>query len=121
MSASSQSSVLHCSCKAGHPLSLCVFTMWPIFDCSLSPMFTHADHSHSAARYVDSMFSEAFLRGHQLLRGDPKRSVHLAVGLLLRGDIVISDVARNVDKLKREIRMAHWNQDGEADAATMHS
>jgi tubulin epsilon len=80
---------------------------------SLGPLFTHPEaYSMSSSRYLDAMFVDAFSKGRQLLRGDPRKSIHLACGLLLRGDIVISDVARNVGKLKREIRMAHWNPDG---------
>ena len=50
--------------------------------------------------------------GHQLLKVDPKRSKYLACGLLLRGDVVISDVQRSIARIKREIQMVHWNQDG---------
>lgn len=87
---------------------------FPPSRCSISPLFTHPEGGAAAAssRYVDAMFTEAFMPRHQLLRGDAKRSVHMACGLLLRGDVVISDVTRNVDKLKRELRMAAWNPDG---------
>lgn len=68
----------------------------------------------TGARYVDSMFTEAFTKGRQLVRGDPRRCVHMACAVMARGDIVLSDVTRNVDRIKREISMVHWNADGAA-------
>ena len=49
---------------------------------------------------------------HQLLKVDPRRSKYLACGLLLRGDVVISDVQRSITRIKKTIQMVHWNQDG---------
>jgi hypothetical protein len=49
---------------------------------------------------------------HQLLKVDPKRSTFLACGLLLRGDVVVSDVQRSIARIKKEIHMVHWNEDG---------
>lgn len=64
-------------------------------------------------RSLDMMYSQAFARDSQLIRGDPRRAAHLACGLLARGDVQLSDVTRNVDRLKRELTMARWNPDGE--------
>jgi hypothetical protein len=58
------------------------------------------------------MFAGAFSRGHQLLRGDPRAALHLACGLMLRGDVVVSDVTRNVDRLRKDLRMVAWNEYG---------
>ncbi len=49
---------------------------------------------------------------HQLLKVDPRRSTYLACGLFLRGDIMISDVQRNIERIKKDINMAYWNEEG---------
>jgi tubulin epsilon len=51
-------------------------------------------------------------RSHQLLKVDPRRSTYLACGLLLRGDVVVSDVQRSIARIKKDIKLIHWNQDG---------
>lgn len=80
---------------------------------SISPLFVPPEAATtSAARQVDVMFQDAFVRGRQLIRGDPRHAVHLACGLMSRGDIALSDAQRNVDRLKRELTMVHWNPDG---------
>jgi tubulin epsilon len=94
--------------------TLVPFPKLNILQSSLAPLFSLPDvaASASSSRRLDAMFSEAFTKGHQLMRGDPKRAVHLACGLLARGDISLSDMTRNVDRLKSELRMARWNPDG---------
>lgn len=36
----------------------------------------------------------------------------MACGLLVRGDIVVSDVNANIERLASELDMVHWNPDG---------
>lgn len=85
--------------------------------CSVSPLFVPPDTAAAVGsgqgRSLDMMYSQAFARDSQLIRGDPRRAAHLACGLLARGDVQLSDVTRNVDRLKRELTMARWNPDGE--------
>ncbi len=51
-----------------------------------------------------------FAREHQLIRADPRHGTYLACGLLLRGASAnISDINRNVVRLRPSLRMAHWN------------
>ena len=47
---------------------------------------------------LDQMFSDAFSRDHQLLRADPKHSLYLACALMVRGNVQVSDIRRNIDR-----------------------
>lgn len=51
-------------------------------------------------------------RDHQLLRANPRASVYLACGLLLRGNVEVSDVNANIQRLQTDVRMIPWNQEG---------
>ena len=90
------------------------FPRMHLLQSSLAPLFASPDAaaSYGQSRVVDAMFAAAFAPGAQLLRGDPHAAVHLACGLLARGDVPLSDVTRNVGRLRRELRMAAWNPDG---------
>ena len=80
---------------------------------SISPLYGTRDlGARGSARSIDSMFTEAFSRGHQLLCGDPRAALHLACGLMLRGNVVASDVTRNVERLRKDLRMISWNEYG---------
>jgi tubulin epsilon len=45
------------------------------------------------------MFTEAFSKDTQLIRGDPKNATYLACALVVRGAVEISDLRRNIDRL----------------------
>jgi tubulin epsilon len=51
-------------------------------------------------------------RDHQLIRANPRASVYLACGLLMRGSVEVSDINANIQRLQSEVRMIHWNQEG---------
>ncbi|OWF35961.1 tubulin epsilon chain-like [Mizuhopecten yessoensis] len=78
---------------------------------SQSPLYAIADVKLPPRR-LDQMFSDAFSKDHQLLRSDPKRSLYLACALMVRGNVEISDVRRNIDRLKPNLQFIHWNQEG---------
>ncbi|EDQ85258.1 uncharacterized protein MONBRDRAFT_29416 [Monosiga brevicollis MX1] len=78
---------------------------------SLSPLYDLAD-VHVPPRRLDQMFTDAFDRSFQLLRSDPRRGLFSACTLMLRGDVEMSDVRRNVDRMKQQLRFADWNPDG---------
>jgi tubulin epsilon len=78
---------------------------------ALAPLQLAADVS-AAPRGIDPMFAEAFGPHAQLAAADPRRGMHLACALLLRGGIGMGDVARNLARLKPDLRMVHWNPDG---------
>ncbi|XP_070209255.1 tubulin epsilon chain-like [Littorina saxatilis] len=63
-------------------------------------------------RRLDQMFSDAFSRDHQLIRADPKRSLYLACALMVRGGVELSDIRRNIDRLKPKLNFIHWNTEG---------
>jgi hypothetical protein len=110
--------------------TLVPFPRLNMLQASLTPLYGLADVAvQASSRRVAAMFTDAFSRGHQLLRGgvvgadgtvtpagasgaDPV--VHMAVGLLLRGDLPLSEVHANVERLKRDrvVRLARWNPDG---------
>lgn len=41
-----------------------------------------------------------------------RRSKFLACGLLVRGEVVVSDVNANIERLTAELDMVHWNPEG---------
>lgn len=47
---------------------------------------------------LDQMFSDAFSKDHQLIRADPKHSLYLACALMLRGNVQVSDLRRNIER-----------------------
>lgn len=47
---------------------------------------------------LDQMFSDAFSKDHQLIQADPKHSLYLACALMVRGNVQISDLRRNIER-----------------------
>ncbi|KAG6580075.1 tubulin epsilon chain-like [Phytophthora cinnamomi] len=78
---------------------------------SMSPVFATSDPRQQPRR-LNQMFSEAFQKDHQLIRANPRASVYLACGLLMRGNVEVSDINANIQRLQSEVRMIHWNQEG---------
>jgi tubulin epsilon len=70
------------------------------------------------------MFTDVMQRDHQLVKADPRHSVYLACALMVRGQVELSDVRRNIDRcvlccklklkarLKKNMNFIHWNQEG---------
>ena len=81
---------------------------------SMSPVAVSADRGRNipAPRTMDQIFTEVFDRDRQLASVDPRRSTYLACALMLRGGVNISDANRNVERLRRGLKMAHWVSDG---------
>ncbi|XP_076456635.1 tubulin epsilon chain-like [Babylonia areolata] len=78
---------------------------------SQTPLYALADVSLPPRR-LDQMFTDAFSRDHQLIRADPKHSLYLACALMVRGAVHLSDIRRNIDRLKPKLNFIHWNQEG---------
>nr|XP_013804454.1 PREDICTED: tubulin epsilon chain isoform X3 [Apteryx mantelli mantelli] len=78
---------------------------------SLTPLYTLAD-VNVPSRRLDQMFSDAFSRDHQLIQADPKHSLYLACALLVRGNVQVSDLRRNIERLKPSMHFVSWNQEG---------
>ncbi|XP_028903523.1 tubulin epsilon chain isoform X2 [Ornithorhynchus anatinus] len=78
---------------------------------SLTPLYTLADVDVPPRR-LDQMFSDAFSKDHQLIRADPKHSLYLACALMVRGNVHVSDLRRNIERLKPSLQFVSWNQEG---------
>ena len=81
---------------------------------SMSPATVSADKGKTvpAPRTMDQIFTEVFGRDRQLAQVDPRRSTYLACALMMRGAVTVSDANRNVERLRKGLRMAHWVSDG---------
>ena len=78
---------------------------------SMTPLYALAD-VNIPPRRLDQMFTDAFSKDNQLLKVDPKRNLYLACALILRGKVEISDIRRNIDRLRSSLDFIHWNQEG---------
>ena len=78
---------------------------------SISPLVMPKD-VHLPPRRFDQMFTDAFSKDCQLMKCDPKHNKYLACGLMVRGNAQISDINRNISRLKGELDMIYWNQEG---------
>ena len=61
---------------------------------------------------LEGLFSDVLGAHAQLMRADPKHTTLLAAGLLLRGDVPISDAQRNLARLRPSLKLPIWNPDG---------
>ncbi|XP_075239789.1 tubulin epsilon chain-like [Convolutriloba macropyga] len=65
------------------------------------------------ARNLDAMFTNSFSAEYHLLEVDPKHDVYVACALLLRGaNVTLSDVRRNIDRMRKQTKFIHWNEEG---------
>ncbi|KAI8834075.1 Tubulin/FtsZ family, GTPase domain-containing protein [Chytriomyces cf. hyalinus JEL632] len=78
---------------------------------SMTPLFSPAD-VNIPSRRLDQMFTDAFSKDCQLIKADPKSSTYLACALMVRGDVNVSDIRRNVDRARSWLKFVNWNQDG---------
>ncbi|KAH6581218.1 hypothetical protein BASA61_009176 [Batrachochytrium salamandrivorans] len=78
---------------------------------SMTPLYALTD-IRIQPRSLDQMFTDAFSRESQLVCADPKSSVYLASALIVRGAVEISDMRRNIDRMRKTLRFVPWNADG---------
>ena len=78
---------------------------------SMTPLYALAD-VNIPTRRLDQMFTDAFSKDNQLLRVNPKQELYLACAVILRGKVEISDIRRNIDRLKPSLDFIYWNQEG---------
>jgi len=78
---------------------------------SMTPLYSLSG-TNLPMRRLDQMFTDSFTKEYQLLNVDPKHSLYLACSLMLRGDVQISDIRRNIDRLKPQLQFIHWNPEG---------
>jgi len=81
---------------------------------SIAPLATLADKKLAVgARSLDQMFTNAFSGECQLTTLNPRSSTYLACGLIVRGKgVEVSDINRNIDRMKPKLKLVPWNQDG---------
>lgn len=64
-------------------------------------------------RRLDQAFGDLFTKDHQLVTADPAHSLYLACALMVRGsDVSVSDLRRNIDRLKSNLTFVPWNMEG---------
>ncbi|GAB5361502.1 hypothetical protein AAMO2058_000718500 [Amorphochlora amoebiformis] len=81
---------------------------------SVAPLATLANKKLVyGSRGLDQMFTAAFSRECQLTTIQPRSGTYFACGLIVRGKgVEVSDINRNIDRLKPKLKMAPWNTDG---------
>ncbi|KXS17780.1 tubulin nucleotide-binding domain-like protein, partial [Gonapodya prolifera JEL478] len=78
---------------------------------SMTPLYVLADRK-AIPRKIGQMFLDCFSRETQLMKADPRNSTYLGCALLVRGDAEMSDIRRNIDRLKPTLKFIPWNPDG---------
>lgn len=78
---------------------------------SQTPLYALAD-VRVPPRRLDQMFTDAFDRHYQLMRCDPRHGRYMACALMLRGKVELSDVRRNIDRMKSTLNFVPWNSEG---------
>ncbi|KFM75560.1 Tubulin epsilon chain, partial [Stegodyphus mimosarum] len=58
------------------------------------------------------MLTEAFSVSHQLFQSPLSQGMLLACALLCRGQVSMSDVQHNIDRLKANLKFVPWNEEG---------
>jgi len=80
---------------------------------SLSPLYSILDQG-TIPRGITQMFDDAINKNFQLLSFN--KSMHdpmyLACGMIARGNLGISDINSNVERIKKKIKMPFWNTEG---------
>merc|ERR1739848_561908 len=80
---------------------------------SLAPLYTLSDKKgQCTGRGIEQMFTDAFDSSSQLIQSNPRRGLYLACGLIVRGNVQISDINRNIERLKPTLDLIYWNTDG---------
>ena len=77
---------------------------------SMTPFCTFKDIK-PAAKVLDQLFTDAFLPDAQLLSVDPRKAVFLASAIISRGAIELSDLRRNIERLRKHLSFVPWNVD----------
>lgn len=79
---------------------------------SRMPIYHH-QQSTGASKSIDSMFTSLFSPLNHLVKSNPRHSgVYLACGVFGRGQVSVSDLNRNIARMKPHIEMIAWNPDG---------
>lgn len=88
---------------------------------SMAPLSVSSDISsrpstvgNNSHRTIDSVFDAAMRHETQLMSGvDPRSGVYLTCALLVRSPTIgMTDIRRNISRMKETMRFVKWNQDG---------
>eukprot|EP00929_Paragymnodinium_shiwhaense_P107239 TRINITY_DN73317_c0_g1_i1.p1 TRINITY_DN73317_c0_g1~~TRINITY_DN73317_c0_g1_i1.p1 ORF type:complete len:586 (+),score=95.31 TRINITY_DN73317_c0_g1_i1:158-1915(+) len=77
---------------------------------SMSPLYFGKD-PRMLARGFHQTFSDVLLSDNQLMNVDPRGSTYMAMAFLVRGSASISDVNRNVLRVRKSVKMLPYNED----------
>lgn len=92
-------------------MNLVPFPMMQFLQPAMSPLFSVLDVK-AESRSLNQAFSDVMTPDFQLLKTNPRQGTYLACGLIVRGAATISDMERNIRRLRREMNMIHWNREG---------
>jgi len=79
---------------------------------SMAPIYSLSKKISFQMRNTNQMFTDTFTKDYQLMNVDPARGLYLACSLLVRGNVEISDIRQNIERLKPNLNFIHWNQEG---------
>lgn len=88
--------------------NLVPFPKLNLLSTAMSPLYLLPDVKKNN---IDAVFSQAYSPENQLLSVNPKESTYLATALLVRGLVDISDIRKNIDRLRTQFRFVPWNVD----------
>jgi tubulin epsilon len=91
--------------------NLVPFPKLNLISSSMTPFYQQTDLKQ-CSKLIDQVFTDAFQPDSQLISIEPKQSVFLASALIARGSIHISDLRRNIDRIRNQLKFVPWNSDG---------
>eukprot|EP00049_Salpingoeca_infusionum_P013120 m.245266 g.245266 ORF g.245266 m.245266 type:complete len:463 (-) comp15363_c0_seq2:310-1698(-) len=78
---------------------------------SMSPL-TESKDVRVAPRRLDQIFTDLFDPAFQLTKCNPRQGTYTSCALLVRGAVDVSDIRRNVDRMKKSLQFARFIPDG---------
>eukprot|EP00127_Corallochytrium_limacisporum_P004168 Clim_evm113s157 gene=Clim_evmTU113s157 len=76
----------------------------------LAPLYSAAD-VNIPVRRLDQMFTDAFSKDNLLVDCNLRAGSTIASAFMIRGDVELSDVRRNIDRLIAKATFVDWNRD----------
>jgi tubulin epsilon len=91
-------------------MNLVPFPGMPYLVSSLSPLYSIIE-SKKNSQGLDQLFDDVIDNRYQLMHASPIENSYLACALLLRGNVRISDVTSNIDRIKPKMKTTYWSDD----------
>ncbi|KAJ3316724.1 Tubulin epsilon chain, partial [Boothiomyces sp. JEL0866] len=60
---------------------------------------------------IDQLFTDLIAPEAQLISVHPKQSTYLATTVIVRGQVTLSDMRRNLDRIRHQLNFVPWNLD----------